>query len=65
MCAASRVGLSAGQMFHTGGAIRPNEARGVRCPRCGRVFDRLRIAHTDHGIPTPPQAVIPNHKERA
>lgn len=58
----SRVGISSGQQFYTGGAVRPNQARDVRCPACARTFPKTRITYTDHGIPTPGQALIPRHK---
>jgi hypothetical protein len=58
----ARVGISPGQRFSTGGAVRANEARNVSCPECGRAFAKARIAYTDHGIPVPNgQAVIPRH----
>ena len=62
-CAGSgrRVGISSGQMQYTGGAVRANRATDVRCPVCARVFPSARVTHTDHGIPTSPQAVTPNH----
>jgi len=58
-----RVVTSPGQRFTTAGFVRPNRAQNVRCPECGRVFRSARIVHTDHGIPTPPMALVPRHKE--
>lgn len=56
-----RVMLSLGQTFQTGGAVKPNKARDVRCKVCNREFASARIAYTDHGIPTQGQGVIPRH----
>lgn len=63
-CAGSggRVMLSVGQQRQTGGYARPNVATDVQCTVCGRKFERARITYTDHGIPTPPQGLIPRHK---
>jgi hypothetical protein len=57
-----RVIVSSGQMEQTAGYMRPNRARNVRCPDCGRVFDTARITYMDHGIPTGPTAIVPTHK---
>jgi hypothetical protein len=58
----AHVGVSLGQMHQTAGAVRPNKASGVRCRACGRAFPTARIAYTDHGILTGPQAVIPRSR---
>lgn len=58
----SRVMTSPGERFTTAGYVRENEARNIACPECGRRFAKARIAHTDHGMPTQPMAVVPAHR---
>jgi hypothetical protein len=64
MCEGSgrHAGISPGQMRHTAGAVRANQATDVRCPVCRRKFATTRISYTDHGIPISGSALIPRHK---
>jgi hypothetical protein len=55
------VAVSPGQTSHTGGYVRPNQARDVRCPVCHRSFPTVRVSYTDHGIPTNAAGLIPRH----
>lgn len=59
------AGISPGQMRHTAGAVRANQATDVRCPVCQREFATTRISYSDHGIPTSGRALIPRHRASA